>query len=125
MTNRATGSDVTRKGFPRVRLCTTGSWGLLPFFRVFSNMLCSTPRPRFFLFSFFLFFFLVFFPCFYFLFFIYFFFVQQYGKMKCFYNVTQVTLHFKRWISTLWLLMLLLEVEEGGCGDCSAPLGLV
>jgi hypothetical protein len=45
--------------------------------------------------------------------------------MKCFYNVTQVTLHFKRWISTLWLLMLLLEVEEGGCGDCSAPLGLV
>jgi hypothetical protein len=56
---------------------------------------------------------------------IYFFFVQQYGKMKCFYNVTQVTLHFKRWISTLWLLMLLLEVEEGGCGDCSAPLGLV
>jgi hypothetical protein len=32
----------------------------------------------------------------------------KYGKMICFYNVTQVTLHFKRWISTLWLLLLIL-----------------
>jgi hypothetical protein len=41
---------------------------------------------------------------------IFLFFFFKYGKMIYFYNVTQVTLHFKRWISTLWLLMLL-DVE--------------
>ena len=35
-----------RRGFPRVRACPTGSWGFPPFFRVFSDMLCSTPRLR-------------------------------------------------------------------------------
>jgi hypothetical protein len=44
--DRATGSDVTPKGFPRVRACPTGSWGFPPLFRVFSDMLCSTPRLR-------------------------------------------------------------------------------
>jgi hypothetical protein len=79
-------------------LCTTTmvqSWGFPPFFRVFFFP---------FLFSFFLFFFLFFpFSCFFFLFFlflfIYFFFFNfffKYGKMKCFYSVTQVTLDFKR-----------------------------
>ena len=34
-----------RRGFPRVRASATGSWGFAPFFRCFSDMLCSTPRP--------------------------------------------------------------------------------
>jgi hypothetical protein len=29
-----------------VRVCATKSCGFPPFFRVFSDMLCSTPRPR-------------------------------------------------------------------------------
>jgi hypothetical protein len=37
---------VTPKGLPWVRACTTGSWGFPPFFLVFSDMLCSNPRPR-------------------------------------------------------------------------------
>ena len=42
-----------RRGFPWVRPSPTGSWGFPPFFRVFSDMLCSTLRPRsLFLFSF-------------------------------------------------------------------------
>jgi hypothetical protein len=44
-----TGSDVchvTPKGFRSVRPSATGSWVFPPFFRVFSDMLCSTPRPR-------------------------------------------------------------------------------
>ena len=36
---------VTRRG-GRVRACATVSWGFPPFFRMFSDMLYSTPRPR-------------------------------------------------------------------------------
>jgi hypothetical protein len=35
-----------RRGFHSVRPSATGSWVFPPFFRVFSDMLCSTPRPR-------------------------------------------------------------------------------
>ena len=35
-----------RRGFRSVRPSATGSWVFPPFFRVFSDMLCSTPRPR-------------------------------------------------------------------------------
>ena len=86
MTERPTGSDVTPKVFPRVHACTTGSRGFLPI-RVFSPYFFPVLFPFFFVFIFIIFFFLFFFTSF-FLFF-------KYGKMKCFYNITQVTLDFK------------------------------
>jgi len=43
MTDRATGSDVTLQGFPRVHACTTRSWGFRPlFFGCFSLQLNGT-----------------------------------------------------------------------------------
>ena len=78
-----TEGHLTLKGFPWVCACATGSWDVSLFFRVFSDMLCSTLRPRFFLGGGFGFF-------------------QNKAKMKCyFYSVTEVTLHFKGWISNV------------------------
>ena len=109
MTDRATGNDVTPKGFPRVCACATGSWGFSTFLGVstgsdvtrrwvpsgagmrslkfgFPSLFSGGFFPFFFSFFFYLLIDLL-------IFFIFFF---KYGKMKCFYNVTQVMLDFKR-----------------------------
>ena len=45
MTDRATGSDVTPKGFHGCAHAQPEVGGFPAVFRVFSDMLCSTPRP--------------------------------------------------------------------------------
>ena len=86
-----TRTDVTRRGFHRVRACATGSWRTRPFFGCFFHFYFF-----FFFFIFFHFFFILSFLFIYLLFSFFFIFFLKYGIKKCFYNVTQVTLDFKR-----------------------------